>query len=73
MRALERTAHLELPDTRVAVCGDWHGNIAWVRTLARALPKLAPDVTTILQLGDWWMNTDDQDEAFEDSTIDTVS
>lgn len=72
MDALERSAHLELPDQRVAVCGDWHGNIAWVRTLARALPSLAPDVTTILQLGDWWMNTADVDAAFEYSNIDTV-
>lgn len=53
MKALEHSTHLELPDERVAVCGNWHGSIAWVRTLARALPTLAPDVTTIVQLGDW--------------------
>lgn len=72
MKALEYASHLKLPDTRVAVCGDWHGNIAWVRTLASALPVLAPDVTTILQLGDWWMAPAAQDDAFADSRIDTV-
>lgn len=72
MKVLEHSTHLTLPDERVAVCGDWHGNLAWVRTLARALPLLAPDVTTILQLGDWWMNPSDQDDAFTDSNIDTV-
>ncbi len=72
MKVIEESAHLNLLDKRVAVCGDWHGNIQWARMLSRALPTLAPDVTTILQLGDWWMNTDDQDEAFQDSTIDTV-
>lgn len=72
MKAFETSERLELPDERVAVCGDWHGNIGWVRTLAKALPTLAPDVTTILQLGDWWMNATDQDAAFQNSSIDTV-
>lgn len=72
MQVRETSTHLELPDERLVVCGDWHGNIGWVRMLARALPVLAPDVTTILQLGDWWMNASDQDEAFRDTGIDTV-
>ncbi|MCI1017350.1 metallophosphoesterase [Microbacterium sp. C5A9] len=72
MKALEYSTHLDLPDERVAVCGDWHGNVHWVRTLARALSTLAPEITTILQLGDWWMNPRDQDAAFKDSSIDTV-
>ena len=56
MNALEVTEHITLPDTRVALCGDWHGNIGWVRTLGKALPHLALDIRTILQLGDWWMD-----------------
>lgn len=56
MDALEVTERITLPDTRVALCGDWHGNIGWVRTLCKALPRLAPNIRTILQLGDWWMD-----------------
>lgn len=56
MDALEVTDVITLPDTRVALCGDWHGNIGWVRTLAKSIPRLAPDIRTILQLGDWGMD-----------------
>lgn len=56
MDALEVAEDITLPDTRVALCGDWHGNIGWVRTLAKAIPHLAPDIRTILQLGDWSMD-----------------
>lgn len=72
MKALEYSTHLELPDERVAVCGDWHGNVHWVRTVARALPTLAPDITTVLQLGDWWMKPSVVDSEFMDTDIDTV-
>lgn len=45
---------LTLPsEERVAIAGDWHGDTDWVR---HALPKLhttAPDVQTILHLGDF--------------------
>lgn len=69
LTALSYERRIVLPDERVAVCGDWHGNQAWVRTLARALPTLAPDVTTVLQLGDWWMDPVAPDEAFVDTSI----
>lgn len=72
MKALEYATHIDLPDKRVAVCGDWHGNEAWVRLLGRALPTLAPDVTTILQLGDWWMDPAALDEAFAGSGINAI-
>lgn len=72
MKVLENSTHLDLPDERVAVCGDWHNNLGWVRTIARALPILAPDITTILQLGDWGMKPSDVDAEFMDTDIDTV-
>lgn len=72
MRALEYSDHIELPDTRVAVCGDWHGNGGWVETLAKILIALAPDVTTILQLGDWWMDPGLTDEIFAETSIDRI-
>lgn len=71
MKAFEYATDIVLPDTRVAVCGDWHGDAAWVRTLAKALPRLAPDVHTILQLGDWWM-TPEADSPLVEAGIDRV-
>lgn len=72
MKVLEHATHLTLPDERVAVCGDWHNNIGWVRTIARALPALAPGITTILQLGDWGMKPSVLDSEFMDTDIDAV-
>ncbi|MBT2496213.1 metallophosphoesterase [Microbacterium sp. ISL-59] len=72
MKVLEHATHLALPDERVAGCGDWHGSVGWVRMLARALPVLAPDVTTIVQLGDWGMKPSAMDSEFKNAGIDTV-
>ncbi|PYD00812.1 metallophosphatase family protein [Microbacterium esteraromaticum] len=72
MRALEYAHGIALPDQRVAVCGDWHGNIGWVRAVARALPTLAPGVSTMLQLGDWWMDPVATDEAFAETDIERI-
>lgn len=69
MDALEHAADITLADQRVAVLGDVHGNVGWIRMLSRALPYLAPDVTTILQLGDWWMPPDEVDEALSETGI----
>lgn len=72
MRVLEHAPTMDLPDQRVAVCGDWHGNVGWARTLARVLPYLAPDVTTLLHLGDWSMPQDEVDEVFAETDIDRI-
>lgn len=72
MRVLEDTSSITLPDQRVAVCGDWHGNVGWVRTLARVLPTLAPDVTTLFQLGDWWLDPVATDELFAYTSIERI-
>ncbi|GEC74191.1 metallophosphoesterase [Microbacterium maritypicum] len=69
MKALEYASGITLPDNRVAVCGDWHGNVGWARMLSRALPALAPDVTTMLHLGDWWMPPAETDEIFAETGI----
>ena len=69
MQALETAEPPRLPDERVAVCGDWHGSIGWLRTLAPAISVLAPDITTILQLGDWWMDPVRSDAVFLDAGI----
>lgn len=70
MKALDHSSAIDLPDQRVAVCGDWHGNVSWARTVARVLPYVAPDVTTLLQLGDWSMSPTEVDHVFADTDID---
>ncbi|WP_417540987.1 metallophosphoesterase [Microbacterium maritypicum] len=72
MKALEHSNHIELPDQRVAVCGDWHGNVGWARMVSRALPYLAPDAKTMLHLGDWWMPPKTVDEVFSGTNIDRI-
>lgn len=72
MSGYEHVASVRLPDQRVAVCGDWHGNLGWLWTLAPAITALAPDVTTILQLGDWWMDTEQSDRIFAEAGIERV-
>ncbi|MFD6816052.1 MULTISPECIES: antitoxin VbhA family protein [Actinomycetes] len=69
MQARDHTRDIDLPDQRVAVCGDWHGNLRWARMISRALPYLAPDVTTLLHLGDWWMPPHAVDEIFAETSI----
>lgn len=72
MKALEYASGITLPDQRVAVCGDWHGNVGWARTVARVLPHMAPDVTTLLHLGDWSMQATEVDDAFAETNIDRI-
>ena len=72
MQVEEVRTVLDLPDTRVAVSGDWHGNVTWIRLVARATRALAPDVRTILQLGDWWADDPRVDEVLAECGIDRV-
>lgn len=72
MKEIEWTDSVEHEDQRVAILGDVHGNTGWMRMLAKALPHLASDVTTILQLGDWWMPAAAMDEAFADTNITAI-
>lgn len=72
MKVYEHARDLVLDDQRVAVCGDWHGNVGWARMLSRALPYLAPDVRTMLHLGDWWMTPAETDDIFADTDIERI-
>lgn len=69
MKARDHIQNISLPDRLVAVCGDWHGNQGWARMISRALPYLAPDVATMLHLGDWWMPPAAVDEIFAETAI----
>ena len=62
MKVLETAGVIDLPDRRVAVCGDWHGQAGWARMVLRGLSRIAPDVTTVIHAGDWSMNLSKSDE-----------
>jgi hypothetical protein len=38
---------------RVAIAGDWHGSISWVQSAIPRLHRQAPDVSTVMHLGDF--------------------
>src|SRR5690606_5010753 len=72
MRVLEHTSLIDLPDARVAICGDWHGDPYWLCSLTRAIRRLAPDIRTVFQGGDWWMDTGFSDRILQDAGIEQV-
>ncbi|WP_334147228.1 metallophosphoesterase family protein [Microbacterium sp.] len=72
LKALECAYEVSLPDQRVAVVGDIHGNFRWLDIVARAVQTLAPDVSTMLQLGDWAMDPDATDEALDGTGIERI-
>ena len=53
METLETAATFALPDERVWVVGDVHGNAGWIQMLFPAMRRYDPSVRTILQLGDY--------------------
>lgn len=72
MKVFDVDRHITLPDSRVAVMGDLHGNVGWLRVATLGLRSLAPDISTVLQLGDWWMDTEASDEVFASAGITRV-
>ena len=42
------------PETTVALAGDWHGRATWINRAIPALHRVAPEVRTILHVGDLW-------------------
>jgi hypothetical protein len=45
---------MDLPDERVVVAGDWHGDRRWAERAFPAVRAAAPDVRTMLHVGDFW-------------------
>jgi len=43
----------ERKPSRVALAGDWHGNLGWVQLAIPVVHRFAPDVTQILHAGDF--------------------
>jgi hypothetical protein len=57
---------------RVAIAGDWHGNVPWVQSVIPRLHRQAPDVTTIFHLGDFGLFPERIGEGFL-SAVDFLS
>lgn len=72
MRVLETSARIVLPDSRVWVCGDWHGNVGWVQTTLPALRRLDAQISTMLHVGDWAMEAAPVDYWCKRAGIDRV-
>jgi hypothetical protein len=72
LKVIEAATEVNLPDRRVAMVGDLHGNFRWLDIIARAVQTLAPDITTMLQLGDWWMEPGTTDEALDGTGIERI-
>lgn len=53
MQAIETASTFDLPDERVWVVGDLHGNARWIQSLLPAMRRFDPTIRTILQLGDY--------------------
>lgn len=58
LQVLEAASTFVLPGPKVWVVGDWHGNSGWVQTLLPALRRIDPSVSTLLHVGDFWMQPD---------------
>ncbi|KYJ98121.1 metallophosphoesterase family protein [Microbacterium sp. CH1] len=53
MQIHETADSFDLPDERVWVVGDLHGNAGWIQPLLPAMRRHDPSLRTILQLGDY--------------------
>jgi hypothetical protein len=51
-------------ETRVAVAGDWHGSTLWLQTIIPAIHRTAPDIQTILHVGDFGIYPDRRGKGF---------
>lgn len=72
MRVFESKPTFDLPDEWVAVCGDWHANVGWLGVVAPAISRMMPEITTVLQLGDWWTDAEYTDPIFTGASISRV-
>jgi hypothetical protein len=51
-------------ETRVAVAGDWHGSALWLQSIVPAIHRTAPDILTILHVGDFGIYPDRRGKGF---------
>jgi len=56
-------------ETRIAIAGDWHSSGVWAKTALALLHRHAPDVKTILHLGDFNLTTNEPWKSYRNNLI----
>jgi len=65
---------LTLPnETRVAIAGDWHSSVVWARTALRLVQRHAPDVKTLLHLGDFNLTSNHPWKAYRHGLMNAMT
>lgn len=59
-------------ETRVAIAGDWHTSSLWARASLRRIRQAAPDVKTLLHLGDFNLTTNLPWTAYRRALVETM-
>lgn len=60
------------PETRVAIAGDWHSSGYWARRALGKLHDQAPDVQTVLHLGDFNLTSNAPWAAYRRSVVEAM-
>jgi hypothetical protein len=60
-------------ETRVAIAGDWHTSGYWARQALRLLHEQAPDVRTLLHLGDFNLTSNVPWRAFRRAVVEAMA
>jgi len=60
------------PEDRVAIAGDWHSSGYWVRRALKMLHDQAPDVRTVLHLGDFNLTSNTPWTAYRRSVVEAM-
>lgn len=61
------------PEQRVAIAGDWHSSGYWVRRALKMLREQAPDVRTVLHLGDFNLTSNTPWSAYRRSVVEAMA
>jgi len=61
------------PEVRVAIAGDWHSSGYWARRALHMLHEQAPDVRTVLHLGDFNLTSNTPWAAYRRSVVEAMA
>ena len=62
----------QLTETRVAIAGDWHSSGYWARRALKMLHDRAPDIQTVLHLGDFNLTSNAPWAAYRRSVVEAM-
>lgn len=72
-RTLARVGVNDVPEVRVAIAGDWHSSGYWARRALQMLHEQAPDVRTVLHLGDFNLTSNTPWAAYRRSVVEAMA